>query len=103
MVAATAVSSSGACAGPSHRFCYHRPEELEVRPAGNFGHDPAKSGMDIGLAADHGRKHVMAVLDHGGRRFVAGGLYGQDSHSGSSSAFRRACTSGECSSWSHIM
>ena len=74
-----------------------------MRPAGNFGDDTTKNGVDIGLAADHGREHLVAVFDNSGGGFVAGRLYGQDLHCRSSSAFSRACTSGERSSWSHIM
>ncbi len=64
-------------------------------PAGNFGHHTAENRMDVGLAADDGRKHVTAVLDHGGGGFIAGCLYGQDLHSGPAIAFKRACTSGD--------
>jgi len=76
-------------ASPGHGLADNRAEELEVGPAGNFGHNTAEGRMDIGLAADHRRQHMAAVFDNRGCGFVAGGLYRKYLHS-SSMAFRRA-------------
>ncbi len=53
-------------------------EQLDVGPAGNLRHDPAEVGVQVGLAGHHRALDDPAVLDHGRRRLVAGGLDGED-------------------------
>ncbi len=60
---------------------HHRHDEIDVGAAGDLGHHAPVAGMEIHLAAHHGRQHRGPRLDDGGGRLVTGGLDAQDAPS----------------------
>ncbi len=62
----------------AERLAYDGRDQLEVPPRRDLRHDTAVLRMQVGLGGDDVRADVAVLRDHGGRRFVARGLYSED-------------------------
>jgi hypothetical protein len=75
-----------------------RVEPLEMGPGGQLRDHPAEPIVDLVLAGEDVREHLLAVLDDGDGRLVAGRLDPEDPHGGgrtprgTSSMIRSSCS-----------